>query len=106
MSLRINNDPVVNGAAAEVSRSAQALTLSSLAGKSGSSSLSSGGDHFEVSSVTESISAGVNAQNLQRAARVSQLAKLCASGQYSVNSAQISSAIVGGAVTASRAGQA
>jgi hypothetical protein len=56
--------------------------------------------------VAESITAGVSAQNLQHAARVQQLGALYSSGRYTVDSARVSSAIVGGAITGLATGKA
>lgn len=105
MSLRIQSDPAGGATASEVSRAAQSTSASSEAGKIGSK-IGSGGDRVDVSSATEAISAGISAQNLQRANRVAQLGALYARGQYSADSMNVSRAIVSGAVTGSVAGQA
>jgi anti-sigma28 factor (negative regulator of flagellin synthesis) len=105
MSLRIQNDPATNGTAAEVSHAAQSSSVSPGLGKAQKTTGSAGGDQVDVSSVTEAISAGISAQNLQRATRVTQLGALYAKGQYSVDSAHLSSAIVGNAITGSAAAQ-
>jgi anti-sigma28 factor (negative regulator of flagellin synthesis) len=99
MSLRIQNDSATNGTAAEVGRAAQSSPVSSGSGKARNTIGNAGEDQVDVSPVAEAISAGVSAQNLQRATRVSELSTLYASGRYSVDSAQISSAIVNQAIT-------
>jgi anti-sigma28 factor (negative regulator of flagellin synthesis) len=104
MSLRIQSDPAGGATASEASRAAQSTSASSEAGKTGSKTGSAGGDRVDVSSATEAISAGISAQNLQRANRVTQLGALYARGQYSADSMNVSRAIVGGAVTGSVAG--
>jgi anti-sigma28 factor (negative regulator of flagellin synthesis) len=106
MSLRIQNDSATNGTAAEVSRAAQSPSALSGSAKTRSSIGGAGEDQVDVSSVAETISAGVSAQNLQRAARVTELAALHARGQYSVDSAHVSQALVSNAVTGSVKAQA
>ena len=106
MSLRIQNDPAVNGSSPEVGRAGQSSAITSGSGKARTQSAGEGGDHVEVSSATETISAGVSAQNLQHAAKVANLSALYASGRYAVDSAQVSRAIVANAVAASPAGNA
>ena len=105
MSLRIQNDPATNGTAAEVSHAAQSTSVSPGLGNAQKTIGSAVGDQVNVSSVTEAISAGISAQNLQRATRVTQLGALYARGQYYVDSVDVSSAIVGNAITGSSAGQ-
>jgi len=106
MSLRIQNDPATNGTAAEVNHATQSSSVSPGLGKAQKTIGSAGGDQVDVSSVTEAISVGISAQNLQRATRVTQLGALYARGQYSVDAADVSRAIVGNAITGSATGQA
>ena len=106
MSLRIQNDPATNGTTAEVGHTAQSSSVSPGLGKSQTKIGSAGEDQVDVSSVTEAISAAISAQNLQRGARVAQLGALYATGQYLVDSANVSRAIVGNAMTGSAAGPA
>lgn len=101
MSLRIQNDAVTSGPSPEVSRPDQTNSLTSGTGKFRGAAGTEGGDRVEVSSVAESISAGISAQNQQRAARVAELSGLYASGGYSVDSAQVSRSIVNSAITGS-----
>ena len=106
MSLRIQNDQAAGLAATETARTGQTGSAAAGSGKSRTGSAGEGGDHVAVSSVAESITAGISAQNLQHAARVQQLSALYASGRYTVDSARLSSAIVGGAITGLAAGKA
>jgi anti-sigma28 factor (negative regulator of flagellin synthesis) len=104
MSLRIQNDPPAGIAAPEVGRSGQSSSVSSGSGKTRSASGAEGGDHVEVSSAAETISAGISAQNAAHAARVTRLSALYAGGQYTVDSSQVSRALVDNAVTAPSSG--
>jgi hypothetical protein len=107
MSLRVQNDPAAGIGASEVNRSGQSTSIGGGSGKSGRiSSGAEGGDQVQVSSVTESISAGTSALNLERAGRVSQLGALYAGGQYTVDSAKVSAALIAGATTGVEAGNA
>jgi len=106
MSLRIQSEPAAGLASAETGRTGQPASAVSGAGKARSASAGESGDHVQVSSVAESISAGISAQNLEHAARVTQLGALYASGRYTVDSAKVSSAIVDSAVSGTAAGKA
>jgi len=107
MSLRVQNDPAPGTASLEVGRAGQAPSASSSAlSQSRSVSGAEGGDHIDVSSSAESISAGLSAQDAQHAARVAQLGALVANGQYTSDSTQVSRAIIGNAITVSTAGRA
>ncbi len=107
MSLRVQNDAAAGAASLEVNRAGQsASTTSSASGHSRSVTGADGGDHIDISSSAESISAGMSAQDTQHAARVAQLGALVASGQYSSDSTQVSRAIVSNAITVSTAGRA
>lgn len=101
MSVRIQNDPSPGVLSPEVSRTGQSASSASGPGKGRGVTGSEGGDQVDVSSSTESISAGLSAQNLTHAARVTQLGALYASGQYNVDSAQVSQALIANAVTGS-----
>lgn len=106
MSLRIQNDQAAGLAATETARNGQTGSAAAGSGKTRTGSSGDGGDQVAVSSVAESITAGISAHNLQHAARVSQLSALYASGRYTVDSAKVSSAIVGSATTGLAAGKA
>ena len=107
MSLRVQNDGAANATSLEVGRAGQSASASSSApGQSRNASGAEGVDHIDISSSAETISAGMSAQDTQHAARVAQLSALVASGQYTSDSAQVSRAIVGNAITVSTAGRA
>lgn len=106
MSLRIQNDQAAGLASTETARTGQTGSAAAGSGKTRTGSSGDGGDQVAVSSVAESITAGISAQNLQHAARVQQLSALYASGRYTVDSAKVGSAIVGNAITGLSAGKA
>jgi anti-sigma28 factor (negative regulator of flagellin synthesis) len=107
MSLRVQNDGTAGATSLEVGRAGQSASASSSApGQSRNVSGTEGLDHIDISSSTESISAGISAQDAQHAARVAQLGALVANGQYTSDSAQVSRAIIGSAITVSTAGKA
>jgi anti-sigma28 factor (negative regulator of flagellin synthesis) len=107
MSLRVQNDAAANAASLEVGRAGQSSSAaSSASGQSRNVSGTEGGDHVDISSSTESISAGMSAQDAQHTARVAQLGALVANGQYTSDSTQVSRAIIGNATTVSTAGRA
>jgi anti-sigma28 factor (negative regulator of flagellin synthesis) len=107
MSLRVQTDATSNAASLEVGRTGQSgSTTSSALGQSRNASGTEGADHIDISTSTESISAGLSAQGAQHAARVAELGALVASGQYTSDSAQVSRAIISNATTVSTAGRA
>jgi anti-sigma28 factor (negative regulator of flagellin synthesis) len=106
MSLRVQNDPPAGIGPSDVGRVAQSGSVAGGSGKSRISSGLEGGDQVQVSSVTESISAGNSALNLQRANLVSQLSALYAGGKYTVDSTRVSAALIAGATTGVAAGNA
>jgi anti-sigma28 factor (negative regulator of flagellin synthesis) len=107
MSLRVQNDTAAGAASLEVGRASQSSSAaSSASGQSRTVSGTDGVDHVDVSSSTESISAGISAQDAQHTARVAELGALVASGQYTSDSSQVSRAIIGNAITVSTAGRA
>jgi hypothetical protein len=107
MSLRVQNDAAAGTSSLEVGRAGQTAPASSSGpGQSRNVSGTEGGDHIDVSSSTESISAGISAHDAQHAALVAQLGALVASGQYTSDSTQVSRAIISNAVTISTAGRA
>ena len=54
-------------------------------------------DHIEVSTATENINSAFAAQNLQHSQKLQQLSNLVLNGRYTVDSADISRAIVASA---------
>jgi hypothetical protein len=91
MSIRIQNDGI---AAAAASQTAPAEKTGKPGSTSSGSIGSSGADQVDISSLSGSIAAASSALASQQSARVSQLTGLYASGQFQVNSAQLSSALV------------
>lgn len=98
MSIRIQNDTSAGvgtsgvGRADEISRPAG--SPSSTTGRSGSRS----GDSVDISSLSQSLAAASRAQDVQQASRVSRLSALYRSGQYNVDPAQVSRAMVSQAI--------
>ncbi len=94
MSIQIQNDslsgavsPAVGGAD-EISRAARSPSPSS-------TSLGSRGvDKIDISSFAQNVAAASSAQDAQQASRIKQLTAIYRSGQYSVDSAQVSRAMV------------
>lgn len=94
MSIRIQNDSLTGTAASGIGRadevSRPANSPSQSAGRSGNR----GGDSVDISSLSQSVAAASTVQQAQQASRVGQLAALYRSGQYSIDSAQVSRALV------------
>jgi anti-sigma28 factor (negative regulator of flagellin synthesis) len=72
-------------------------------GASGASQVSgkTAEDHLEVSASTENINSALANQSLQQSQKIQQLGNLVAGGRYSVDSADLSRAIVSGAIAGS-----
>lgn len=106
MSIRIQNDQTTDIASSQAGRSehVQGSTGSGSSKTSGFSGI--GGDRVEVSSITESISAGISQTNIDRATRVSNLTALYTGGRYDADAGRVSQSIVSNAISASAAGQA
>ena len=56
-------------------------------------------DNIEVSAATENINSALASQNLQRSQRIQQLGNLVTEGRYTVDSHDLSRAIVASAIT-------
>lgn len=95
MSIQIYNDGLAGAGASETSRT-QELSRAATAGKPSSAASSSGEDQVQISSLSSSL----ETQGSQRAARLQQLAAAYQSGQYEVNSMDVSRAIVNNALQA------
>jgi hypothetical protein len=96
MSIRIQNDGIAAASTAPLAPTENAGKPDS---SSQSGSVSAGGaDLVDISSLSGNIAASVSALADQQAARVSQLAALYAKGDYQVNSAQLSHALVSAAI--------
>src|ERR1700722_2914527 len=96
MSIRIQNDGIA------AASTAQTGALEN-AGKPSSSTQStsignSGSDHVDISSLSGNIAASSSDLASQQAARVSQLTALFSQGNYQVNSADLSRALVSAAI--------
>jgi anti-sigma28 factor (negative regulator of flagellin synthesis) len=95
MSIQIYNDGLAGAGASETSR-AHEVSRATTGGKAASGSAASGEDQVEISSVSSTLAA----QGSQRAARVQELAAAYQSGNYRVNSTDVSKAIVNNALKA------
>ena len=93
MSIRIQNDGLSGTSASQAER-VQGSAIGSGSTLKAGSGLSSGGDHVSISSLSESIAAAGHADEVQQASRVRQLGALYQSGQYRVDSAQLSRSLV------------
>jgi anti-sigma28 factor (negative regulator of flagellin synthesis) len=95
MSIQIYNDGLAGaGGASETSRT-QELSRPATGG-SAPSGAAAGEDQVQISSLSSNLSA----QGSQRAARVQELAAAYQSGQYQVNSLEVSKALVNQAIKA------
>ena len=56
-------------------------------------------DHLDVSAATENINSALAAQNLQHSQRIQQLSSLVGNGRYTVDSGDLSRAIVSSAIS-------
>lgn len=95
MSIQIYNDGLAGAGASETSR-AHELSRVSTGGKPSSGSSAGAEDQVEISSVSSTLAA----QGSQRASRVQELAAAYQSGNYRVNSMDVSKAIVNNALKA------
>ena len=92
MRIRLQNDGVAGSSASATGQINPTQSGSSIAPSSGLNT--AGADQVEISSLSESISSTSSALEAQQAARVTQLAAVYAKGQYQVDSAQLSHALV------------
>jgi anti-sigma28 factor (negative regulator of flagellin synthesis) len=103
MSMQIHNDGIAGPAAS------QPAPVESVAQPGSSTRIGmaaeSDADQVEISSLFGNIASGATALAEQQAARVSQLAALHASGQYQVDSTQLSRALVSEAIASGSAGE-
>ena len=89
MSIRIQNDQASDIAASQASRTDITAGSGSASGSKSGGAAGIGGDTIEISSSAQSISTSLEQHNAGRAARVSQLTALYASGRYDANPAQV-----------------
>ena len=104
MSISIKNDGIAAPATAlpaPVENAAPAAKSTS-AGASGSGAAA--GDHVEISSLSGNIADSSQALAGQETSRVAQLAALYSKGEYHVDSAQLSRALVASALSGSLSG--
>jgi anti-sigma28 factor (negative regulator of flagellin synthesis) len=94
MSIIIQNDSLAGGAAPGVGRTDEISRPAGSPGRSTGRSGNRGGDSVDLSSLSQSVAAASAAQDAQQAGRISHLAALYRSGQYSIDSAQVSRAMV------------
>jgi anti-sigma28 factor (negative regulator of flagellin synthesis) len=99
MSIQIYNDGIAGAAASGAGRT-QELSQPPAGGKPSSGSTVSGEDTVQISS----LSSGLSSHQSERAARVQQLAAAYQSGQYEVNSMDVSKALVNHALQAGTTG--
>jgi anti-sigma28 factor (negative regulator of flagellin synthesis) len=95
MSIRVNNADVglttQTGPTGQVKPSGPGGSGNAVSGKTAE-------DHLEVSSSTENIQSALANQGLQHSEKIRQLTNLVSEGRYSVNSSDLSSAIVSSAI--------
>lgn len=94
MSIQIYNDGLAGTGASEATRT-QDLSRATTGGKPSSGVSSSGEDQVQISSLSSTLTA----DGSTHAARVQQLSAVYQSGQYQVNSMDVSRAIVNHALT-------
>jgi hypothetical protein len=95
MSIRIYNDGLAGAAASETSRAEQ-LARTAGTGKPGAGTGAVGEDQVQISSLSEAVTAA----QTQRSATLQRLAAVYQSGNYQVNSADLSHALVNNALQA------
>lgn len=98
MSIQIYNDGLAGAGASETSR-AQELSRATTGGKPISGSTAGAEDQVDISSLSSTLAA----QGSQRASRVQELAAAYQSGNYHVNSMDVSKAMVNNALKAGAA---
>jgi anti-sigma28 factor (negative regulator of flagellin synthesis) len=94
MSIIIQNDSLVGGAAPGVGRADEISRPASSPGESTGSYGSRGADRVDLSSLSQSVAAASTAQEAEQAGRISHLTALYRSGQYSIDSVLVSRAMV------------
>jgi anti-sigma28 factor (negative regulator of flagellin synthesis) len=98
MSIRVNNTDVAlttqTGLTEQVKPSGTGGSGGPVAGKGAE-------DHLEVSASTENINSALASQNLQHSQKIQQLTNLVFDGRYTVESAELSRAMVSSAIGSS-----
>lgn len=100
MSIRIQTDSLSGATAPGVGRADEASPLSGRATPASGKAGQRGTDSVEISSLSQSFTAANSAEDAHQASRVKQLAALYRSGQYQMDSASVSRAMVSQALTA------
>ena len=98
MSIRIENDQI--GSTSSPATRVDQVSRPSDGSSKFSGVTNQGQDQIDVSPATAKISAELSAQSSTRAGKVQQLGALYASGQYHVDSAQVSQSLVSSALGA------
>jgi anti-sigma28 factor (negative regulator of flagellin synthesis) len=96
MSIRVNNTDV--GLTSQTGLTEQVKPASQGGSGTGPVSGKTAEDHIEVSSSTENINSALANQNLQHSQKIQQLGSLVASGRYTVDSPDLSRAIISSAI--------
>ncbi|HVN05718.1 MAG TPA: flagellar biosynthesis anti-sigma factor FlgM [Bryobacteraceae bacterium] len=94
MSIRIQNDSLAGAATSGIGHADEISHSPGSAGSPAGRSGSRGTDSVDISSLSQNVAAASSAQQAQQAGRVKQLTALYRSGQYNVDSTQVSRAIV------------
>ena len=94
MSIQIQNDSLAGMLAPGLGRADQISSPASSPSQSTTKSGNRGGDNVEISSLSQSVTAASTVQDAQHASRIKALTALYRSGQYNIDSAQVSRAIV------------
>jgi anti-sigma28 factor (negative regulator of flagellin synthesis) len=94
MSIQIHNDGLAGTSAQQAERAHGSAIGPGNAPKQSPGLNSTGGDNVAISSLSESIAAATQLDEVQHAGRVRQLAALYQSGQYHVDSLQLSRTLV------------
>jgi anti-sigma28 factor (negative regulator of flagellin synthesis) len=94
MSIQIYNDGLAGASASQAERTQGPTIGSSNPPRRDNGLSNSGSDHVAISSLSESITAAGRIDDVKQAARVSQLTALYQSGQYHVDSLQLSRTLV------------
>lgn len=98
MSIIIQNDSLGGGATPGVGRADEISRPANSPNQSTGRPGNRGGDSVDLSSLSQSVAAASTAQEAEQAGRISHLTALYRSGQYSIDSAQVSRALVSGAL--------
>jgi anti-sigma28 factor (negative regulator of flagellin synthesis) len=96
MSIRVNNTDVA--LTTQTGPTEQVKPAGSGAGGGSPVSGKTAEDHLEVSASTENINSALANQNLQHSQKIQQLGNLVAAGRYTVDSLDLSRAVISSAI--------